>query len=91
MSCKGLELATAAVTEGQLDVLKHPLLETMLALHDMFAGRSFQFHRVDNFMITCIGLELATAAVTEGQLDVLKYSLLETMLTLHDMYAGKSF
>ena len=41
MSCKGLELATAAVTEGQLDVLKHPLLETMLALHDMFADRSY--------------------------------------------------
>ena len=35
----GLELATAAVTEGQLDVLKHPLLETMLTLHDMYAGR----------------------------------------------------
>ena len=32
ITCKGLRLATAAVAEGQLDVLKHPLQEIMLTL-----------------------------------------------------------
>ncbi|XP_023328277.1 transient receptor potential channel pyrexia [Eurytemora carolleeae] len=39
---KGLELAITAVSEEKIELLKHPIIETLIHFHDTFAGRTFR-------------------------------------------------